>query len=489
MVTTHIESDYQMQRTAPMTVQGELDTSVADADLEKGLPEYRLAKQRTEGIRILVMGGLFAALVLLGIFRVVVPLDAAPAIGWVVLVISALSVAGELTMLRIVRRAVRNRSVIPVGIATAHALLECAAPLTLMYLLLYLSPDRRYTLLVSPGYAFLMILVAVSVLKANWKVTAMTGFVAVLGYAGLIGLALNWSGSSQENPHPLAMYWFLAVMLLLATAAAAFIALQIESYVRAAVREGEIRRQRDRLKRDLQIASQIQQSLLPHVLPQLAEYEIAAISRPADETGGDYYDWQQIGEHRAVFTLGDVTGHGIGPALVTAACRAYVRAAISSQPLPAVVLERVNGLLHADLTDGRFVTLALVDVDAASHEVRLLSAGHGPTLHVRASDGQVTTFGSQGLPLGIVDENSLDEPIRIQLAPGDSVVVCSDGLFEPANTRGEEYGIERLTATIREHRRESAARLLEIVEHAVRQHLDGAVQPDDMTALVIKRQP
>ena len=113
------------------------------------------------------------------------------------------------------------------------------------------------------------------------------------------------------------MYFNLAIMLLLATVAAVFVAGQVRTYVAAAVREMQTRREHDRLERDLEIAGEIQQGLLPPAMPQLEHYQFAAVCRSAEQTGGDYFDWQEISRQRVVFSVGDVTGHGVGPALVT----------------------------------------------------------------------------------------------------------------------------------------------------------------------------
>jgi serine phosphatase RsbU (regulator of sigma subunit) len=455
--------------------------------LEPGLAGYEQAKLRSERIRILAMMGLYGAFALIGIFRILVPVSGLPVIGWAVAILSAAYFAGEALMLHLANRALRQGRPWNGKVGIAQAFFECGYPIGLMYLLMHLSPADRFAILVSPAYPFLLVLIAVSVLCVDWRVTALTGLGATIGYAALVTAALNWTDSTVQSPHPPMMYGFLTVMLALATVAAVFVSIQVRGYVDAAVREMEVRRQRDRLQRDLQIASQIQQRLLPQTMPELPGYEIAAISRPADETGGDYYDWQQVSRTRTVFSLGDVTGHGIGPALVTAACRAYVRAALGSEPVPATVLERVNGLLHADLTEGRFVTLALVDIDAESHQTRLLSAGHGPTLHVRGRDGEVTTMGSQGLPLGLFDESMLEDSVKFCLERGDLVVLCSDGFFEPANASGEEFGMERLCQFVREHRDDTPERLLAGLEAAVREFMGQHSQLDDMTALIIKR--
>jgi len=464
-----------------------LEENTISADPEVDLPSLTQAKLRSEQIRILCMMGLFAVFVLLGLFRIIVPWKEATSMGWIVFGLSIALVVVEAWMFRAVATSLETGRTLDRRVGAALAVLECSYPIVAVFVLMLFNPAERFTLLVSPAYAFLLILVAVSVLRVDWWATALTGVFAAVGYAALVAWALLAGDSSQASPHPPAMYVNLVVMLGLATAAAVFVARQVEGYVSAAVREMETRRQRDRLKHDLEIASQIQQRLLPRSLPDLAGYQIAAVSRPADETGGDYYDWQEISRQRAVFSLGDVTGHGIGPALVTAACRAYVRSTLGNEPVPTAVLRRVNSLLYADLTEGRFVTLALVDLNAETHEVLLLSAGHGPTLHVRGSDGTIKEIDSQGLPLGLYEDGMLEEPVQFRLEPGDLVVLCSDGFFEPANAAGEEFGLSRLTELIRTNRHESSERLLVVMEDTVRRFLGTAPQPDDMTALVIKR--
>jgi serine phosphatase RsbU (regulator of sigma subunit) len=456
-------------------------------EMDVDLPSLSEAKLRSERIRILCMMGLFAAFVLLGLFRIVVPWNDKPSIGWLVFGMSILYLASEAAMFRAVTGSLGQGRTLDRRLGIVLGVFECLYPILVGFALIVLSPDERFTLLVSPAYAFLLILIAISVLRVDWWATAFTGLFAALGYGGLVVWALASGESGRPNPHPPAMYANLVVMIGLATVAAVFVARQVEGYVESAVREMETRRQRDQLKRDLEIASEIQQRLLPRAMPNLAGYDFAAVSRPADETGGDYYDWQEVSRERVVLSLADVTGHGVGPALVTAACRAYVRVILGNDTTTAAVLARVNSLLQADLPESRFVTLALLDVDAAAHDVHLLSAGHGPTLHVRGTDGETRQIDAQGLPLGLSDDPLLDDPVKFHLDTGDLVVLCSDGFFEPANPSGEAYGMERLIQVLQTHRHESASAIVAAMEQEVRQFIDTAPQPDDMTAVVIKR--
>src|SRR6185369_6085789 len=113
------------------------------------------------------------------------------------------------------------------------------------------------------------------------------------------------------------------------------------------------------------VARSIQQALIPHAGPSIPGFDIAGWNRPADQTGGDYYDWQMLPDGNWIVTLADVSGHGIGPALVTAACRAYVRASSFYNSDLSSLAGRMNRLLAEDLPEGRFVTMVSVIIDRA----------------------------------------------------------------------------------------------------------------------------
>jgi serine phosphatase RsbU (regulator of sigma subunit) len=454
---------------------------------EAELAEFRKAILRSEKVRTLCMIVVMCMFALLGMFRIIVPVDGRVMIGVCILAYSLAYLVCEIFMLQQVDRAIKAGLQIPRKLAIPQLVLECLYPLGIMYTLMLLSPEHRYTLLVSPGYGFMMLLISVSVLRVDRLATALTGVACFLGYVGLVIWVLDSAASVGPNPHPSAMYFNLALMLALATGAAVFVAAQVRVYVVSAVSEMQTRREHDRLKRDLEIAGEIQKGLLPPSMPQLEHYEFAAVCRPADQTGGDYFDWQEMSRQRVVFSVGDVTGHGVGPALVTAACRAYVRAIIGVESSPVSALGRVNELLHKDIPEGKFVTLVLIDLDTQSHRFRLLSAGHGPTLVVRGEDGRIQAFNSQGLPLGLFGDQTMEEPVQGCLEPGDLIVAVSDGLFEWANDSDEAFGLDRLHQVIRAHRHESAEGILCAMEQSVQDFVGDLPQQDDVTGLVIKR--
>ncbi len=244
---------------------------------------------------------------------------------------------------------------------------------------------------------------------------------------------------------------------------------------------------RTRIERDLDVAREIQQGLLPSTRPDAAGFAIAGYSQPADKTGGDYYDWCPTPDGRLFMSLADVTGHGVGPALVTAVCRAYVHASLATgQGLPELI-SRLNDLLVADLPAGRFVTFVGMVLDPKTNTAAVLSAGHGPTYHYIAAERKLVELNADGFPLGVEPGVEFPEPRRIDLAPGDILILLTDGLFECPNDQGERFGLERLRAAIRDAADLDAD---QVIERLTSESLafSGEVPPeDDVTLVVVKR--
>ncbi|MCG8508268.1 MAG: SpoIIE family protein phosphatase, partial [Rhodospirillales bacterium] len=219
------------------------------------------------------------------------------------------------------------------------------------------------------------------------------------------------------------------------------------------MREGlKARKKLDKIEHDLGIAREIQHGLLPQTLPDTPGYLVQGWSRPADQTGGDYFDWLDLPDGRTLFTLADVTGHGIGPALIVAFCRAYMRAAaINVEETLACAMSRINDLLCEDIPDGRFVTAAIGVLDAERNEMAFISAGQAPIYFHRAAGGETETWGADEMPLGITPGIAFGKPRRIHFEPGDALVLTTDGFFEWANADGDQFGMARLKAFIDEH--------------------------------------
>jgi sigma-B regulation protein RsbU (phosphoserine phosphatase) len=244
---------------------------------------------------------------------------------------------------------------------------------------------------------------------------------------------------------------------------------------------------RQRIVRDLEIARQIQRSLLPVAKPNLPTHEIVGWTQPADQTGGDYYDWQMLADGRVIITLADVSGHGVGPAIVTAVCRAYARASVASMQQFAPMIDQLNNLLVADLSGGRFVTLAAVLVDPRTDLIELISAGHGPVLHYVAAEHRLVEIDSNNVPLGVMSGAAYHPAVQRHLARGDALILLTDGFHEWADTRGQLFGMDRLRETVLDLARLPSDRIIAELYRRIHEFAQGAPQMDDVTAVIVKR--
>jgi len=278
--------------------------------------------------------------------------------------------------------------------------------------------------------------------------------------------------------------WIVAILSLLFAALFADRDVAISA---AVSREETTREEKRRLERELQIAHQIQKGLLPQRPPTLPGFELAGCSRPAAQTGGDFYDFVPLPDGRLAVAIADVTGHGLGPALVAAEVRALFRALIGrGEPLGRVV-GAMHQLLAADLPAERLVTACFAVIDATAGQLEYLSAGHGPLLICRAADGALEELPAQSLPFGFLDEPPAVPAGRVALGPGDVFVLITDGFFEAADATGRPFGVAALGEVIRQHRQRSADRLVASLERALAEFLGKGTAQDDLTAVVVKR--
>lgn len=430
---------------------------------------------------------LFGAFAALGVFRIFRPLWGMPDIGLAVGTSSLIFVLIEIGALVHVNRLIRGEHTKPCPFLMSLAVIETLFPLISMTLLLQYDGVDPLLMPIGPGYVVFFLLLMLSTLRAEPRIAVIVGTVSVVGYVVFLGVLMSNGMIPEGASIPRAIYFTSVVVLIFGAVVSWFVTKRVQSYIRSVAHAGELRAERDRVNRDLEAAREVQQRLLPDKMPKLDGYDVAAFSRCADQTGGDYYDWQAIDDTRVILSIADVTGHGIGPALVTAACRAYVRATVHGDRIPTEVIRRVDGLLSDDMPAGRFVTFALVDLDTRNNRGLFLSAGHGPSFFVRGEGGDVASIESQGLPLGLGGMDMLEDPITFEFAPGDVLVLFSDGFFEWADSNNEQFGIDRLSEVIASHRGESAEQIIAAMDNAILTHAADMPQPDDMTAVVIKR--
>ena len=245
--------------------------------------------------------------------------------------------------------------------------------------------------------------------------------------------------------------------------------------------------QKERYENDLAIARSIQQGLIPARSPLCGGFDVAGWNRPAEETGGDFFDFQSLPTNTLAITLADVTGHGIGPALLATGCRALVRASwMFEVEEPGHLARTINQLLAEDLPQDRFITAFFGLLDPAKRLLRYCSAGQGPLLHYCADSRLISELPVQGIPLGIAAEFEYSSAPDLILSPGDWILVLSDGFFEWPNDVGEAFGTTRLKESFHRHRSLSAANLIQAICQDVLEFSKGVPQADDLTAIAVK---
>jgi serine phosphatase RsbU (regulator of sigma subunit) len=166
----------------------------------------------------------------------------------------------------------------------------------------------------------------------------------------------------------------------------------------AALREADAQHQLKLVAHELQIARSIQQSLLPKVRPQITGFKVTGWSRSADDTGGDFYDWKKLADGRWVVVLADVTGHGIGPAILASVCRAYSRASFNGRDRLETILKNINQAFAEDLTSERFATFVAAVCEEGSDQLELLSAGHAPIFVYSSANQSFRILDANGSP-------------------------------------------------------------------------------------------
>jgi serine phosphatase RsbU (regulator of sigma subunit) len=391
----------------------------------------------------------------------------------------ALALAYEAFMLAVVKGALRRGRGVPKATWVINVLIETQIPTVALLLLSRNQATSPDLLPVAPAMLVYYFFIILSTLRLSPGLSLLTGLATALGYL----VVTFYTGAAS----PPAVYFVYAGLLLAGGVVAAFVAGQIRVHVSAALREAELQSELERVNHDLDIARSIQQGLLPASPPGLDGFEVAGWNQPADQTGGDYFDWQTLPDGRIAISLADATGHGIGPALVGASCRAYARASFLAGGGQDGVLDQLNRLLADDLESNLFVTFAVVLLDPDSAHVNVLSAGHGPLLWYRRATDRVERLEAQGIPLGMIAGVGYERGTEGQLAAGDIFALVTDGFYEWENPEGEEFGVTRLETVLRESRDRPAEAVLAALRSAVADFCKGTEQKDDLTAVILKR--
>jgi PAS domain S-box-containing protein len=237
---------------------------------------------------------------------------------------------------------------------------------------------------------------------------------------------------------------------------------------------------------EMRLASLIQQKLYPTVVPDLDGYDIAGATYPAKETGGDYFDYFSMRGNCLGIAVGDVSGHGFGPALLMAQTRAYLRSFVRTLSNVGKVVTHVNRSLAGDLGDGHFVTLLLARLDPETRSFVYANAGH-PSGYVLDANGKLKKLlKSTGTPLGISADCSARCSRSIKLGPGDLLFALTDGIMETLDQDNRAFGADRVVEFVRDHRHLPARSIVDGLFREVRDYSRDNPQVDDMTVVVCK---
>ncbi len=247
----------------------------------------------------------------------------------------------------------------------------------------------------------------------------------------------------------------------------------------------EERFQRERMERELELATEIQQSFQPSAPPLVDGYEFQGISFSCYEIGGDYYDFISRHDGKMLIALGDVSGKGTAAALLMSSLHAAIHGQVAARRSLMEIVTSVNQYLSENTPTNRFVTLFAAELDPADGTLRYINAGHNPPLIGRVS-GEVEQLDSGGFPLGIMPlaEYEIGET---KLESGEALLIYSDGVSEGANLKGEEFGMERLTQVVKKYLSSSASGLRDKVESALSTFTQTAPAGDDITLVIVKR--
>jgi sigma-B regulation protein RsbU (phosphoserine phosphatase) len=270
--------------------------------------------------------------------------------------------------------------------------------------------------------------------------------------------------------------------LVSAIASSAAVAIENARLYQVAVEKG-------RMERELQMARDVQASLLPRGTPQVPGWDFAVRWRPAREVAGDYYDFIPGDGGQLGVVIGDVSDKGMHSALFMAVTRSIVRASVSHASAPVEGISNANRLICGDSVDGMFVTLFYALLRPELGEITYVNAGHNPALLYRQSRAEqepLTLLRPTGMALGILEDFAFEQR-SVCLEPGDCMVLYTDGVTDAIRADRQRFGIERLCQVVQANISASATEMVIAVEDAVGAFADSEAQFDDMALVVAKR--
>ncbi len=245
--------------------------------------------------------------------------------------------------------------------------------------------------------------------------------------------------------------------------------------------------EKERQDREILAAQGIQRALLPEKNDlEVGRFAIAGCNELCEDASGDYYDFIEGAEGRTWIAVGDVSGHGLGSALVMAEARAFLRSFAKTVPDLGVAMTMLNDFLAKDMTGGKFMSLFVGVLDGATGRLEWSSGGHNPPFHWRAATGDFAQLDSTGPVLGVIPGIPIVQGEGIDLRPWDVFVAYTDGVTESMTAAGEQFGEQRLQEVIRLAADRDPPAIAQAIRDAIHAFTGGLKNRDDVTILVVK---
>jgi phosphoserine phosphatase len=245
--------------------------------------------------------------------------------------------------------------------------------------------------------------------------------------------------------------------------------------------------EKERQDREIKVAQDIQRALLPATSNlEVGAFRIAGRNELCEDASGDYYDFIELEDGRIVIAVGDVSGHGLGSALVMASARAFLRAFTKTVPELAHGMTMMNDFLSRDMTNGKFMSLFVGILDPKTSVLSWSSAGHNPPMHYRAATKDIAQLDATCPVLGVIQGVPFDRGPDVTIAPGDVLLLYTDGATEAPSPKGELFGEERLAAVIQAAAGADVGGVLDAVSGAITAWTGGAPNRDDITLLAVR---
>lgn len=245
-----------------------------------------------------------------------------------------------------------------------------------------------------------------------------------------------------------------------------------------------------RMKKELNYAREIQLSMLPENNAIIGELEISAISIPASEVGGDYFDYFKISESQTGLFICDVSGHGVASGLMLSGLRSSMHLILEDNSNPKVIAEKLNRMIRKTQSRKMFVTAIFAVIDCEKNKCTLFNAGHLPPYKISRDSGEIFRIKKHGIALGAmnsVESSGADNDVHFDFRKGDKIIFYTDGVNEAMNKDKAEYGLDNLERYLNSNSDKKADDLLNGLIGDIKKFSGDSVQRDDLTLLIIQR--